>query len=351
MKTGIKYLIVAIVILNTIICMPDTIQAQSNISEDQTIKVIFETDMGNDIDDALALDMLYKYVDQKKVDLLAISTNKNNEYSARYIDIMNSWYGYPSIPVGEVKNGADSEGNPSSFPQIVCEYEISGEKVFKETHNKFLESVNLYRRILAKQPDKSVVIISVGFSTNLARLLDSPADEYSSLTGKELVTKKVKLLSTMAGNFSINPRKKEYNIITDIPAAKKVYNEWPTPIVTSPFEVGSSILFPASSIENDFKWVEYHPLVIGYINYIKMPYSRQTWDLTSVLYAVESEQNYFSVSENGIMSVDENGYTSFKKQENGNHTLLSVTPEQQKRIKHRFVELITQMPQKFLKRK
>ena len=39
------------------------------------------------------------------------------------------------------------------------------------------------RKTLAAQPDHSVVIAQVGFSTNLARLLDSPPDEYSPLTG------------------------------------------------------------------------------------------------------------------------------------------------------------------------
>ena len=38
--------------------------------------VIFDTDMGNDIDDALALDMLYKYADEGRIDLLAIPVNK-----------------------------------------------------------------------------------------------------------------------------------------------------------------------------------------------------------------------------------------------------------------------------------
>ena len=45
------------------------------------------------------------------------------------------------------------------------------------------------------------MIAQVGFSTNLARLLESPADRSSPLTGHELVERKVKLLSLMAGAF------------------------------------------------------------------------------------------------------------------------------------------------------
>jgi hypothetical protein len=73
--------------------------------------IIFETDIGNDVDDALALDMIYKYVDKKQINLLAISSNKDCEYSTEFIHIMNNWYGYPQIPIGKVINGIDSESD------------------------------------------------------------------------------------------------------------------------------------------------------------------------------------------------------------------------------------------------
>ena len=44
-------------------------------------KIILETDIGNDVDDALALDMLYKYLDAGDIDLLGITINK--EYLVR----------------------------------------------------------------------------------------------------------------------------------------------------------------------------------------------------------------------------------------------------------------------------
>ena len=62
--------------------------------------IIFETDMGNDIDDALALDILFKNMDQGNINLLGIGVHKNNPHSAEYIDIMRVWYGYKNIPIG-----------------------------------------------------------------------------------------------------------------------------------------------------------------------------------------------------------------------------------------------------------
>ena len=121
--------------------------------------------------------------------------------------------------------------------------------------------------------------------------------DISPLTGKELVAQKVKLLCTMGGCFD-NSNPLEYNIVKDIPAAQKVFAEWPTRLVTSPFEVGIKINYPASSIEKDFQWATAHPMVEAYKSYQKMPYDRPTWDLTSVLYAVEGP-SYFNISAPG----------------------------------------------------
>lgn len=311
------------------------------------ISVIFETDMGNDVDDALALDMLYKYIESGKVNLLMIGTNKVSEYSAGYLDIMNTWYSH-NIPIGTVVDGSliDNEDN---FVRATCLLEKEGVPVFERTikeHAAFPKAVALYRKTLAAQPDHSVYIISVGFSTNLAQLLDTPADEYSPLTGKELVAQKVKLLSTMMGHFT-DPDFAEFNVKCDIPAARKVIDEWPTEVVASPFELGNAILYPGSSIENDFKWTDYHPMVVGYENYLPMPYDRQTWDLTSVLYVVENDKNFFGSSGPGKIVINDNGTTNFVSDANGTQSYLKVTPEQADTIRNYFIHLITQRPEKY----
>jgi len=318
---------------------------QQNLSG---IPIIFETDMGNDIDDALALDMLYKYTDMGLVNLLGISTNKESPYSIEFLDLMNTWYGYPNIPLGKITNGADCENDAINYAKATCLYEENGKSPFKRTHKnyeKIPESPILYRELLANQPDNSVVVVSVGFSSNIARLLDTEPDQFSPLSGKELVAQKVKLLSMMAGHAA-DTTFREYNVVKDIPAAQKIFNEWPTPIVISPFEVGIAILFPATAIENNLDYASPHPLKIAYESYLDMPYDRPTWDLTSVLYAVEGAENYFDVSEWGWMVSDEYAHTRFYPDENGKHAYLSVNEEQIRNVKNRFVELISMKPKK-----
>src|SRR5690606_275877 len=120
-------------------------------------------------------------------------------YSTEYIHLMNHWYGYPDIPIGKVINGIDSENDARKYAEYVSLQKAEdGSDLFerpKFDYDVVPEAVALYREILSNQPDSSVTIVSVGFSTNVLRLLMSMPDRHSSLTGKELVAKKVKLLS------------------------------------------------------------------------------------------------------------------------------------------------------------
>ncbi|MDR1172014.1 MAG: nucleoside hydrolase [Bacteroidales bacterium] len=309
------------------------------------IPIIFETDMGNDIDDALALDMLYKYSDMGIINLLGVSTNKDSPYSIEFLDLMNTWYGYPEIPMGKITKGADCENDAINYVKATCLYREDGKPPFKRTckdYGKIPEAPQFYRKLLAEQPDNSVVLVSVGFSTNIARLLDTQPDQFSPLAGKELVAKKVKLLSMMAGN--VVDSAKEYNIVKDIPAAQKVFSEWPTPIVMSPFDVGQSVLFPAAVIENNLTYASPNPLKIAYESYLEMPYNRPCWDLTSVLYAVEGTKNYFNISGWGKIEVDDEAHTRFYPDPDGKHAYLSISEEQAETIKNRLVELVSTKP-------
>ena len=315
------------------------------------IKVIFETDMGNDIDDALALDMLYKYQDMGKAHILMISNNKPNVHTIPFLDIMNTFYGYPNIPLATVKNSKVKEPDGKSYLEIVENFSSGGFNFL--THRNELDtipdSVEKYRQILSKEKDGNVVIISVGFLTNLSNLLQSQPDQYSNLSGKDLVQKKVKLLSLMGGDFRANLKKGEFNIRYDIPSAKYVFNNWPTDIVVSTWEVGGNIIFPGSEILNKITYTTNNPLKIAYNNYLPMPYDRPTWDLTSVLYAIEQKENYFSLSPKGILTVDDLGFTKFIDNCAGNHRCLKFNKMQSVRILNRFEKLIKQTPKIYLK--
>jgi inosine-uridine nucleoside N-ribohydrolase len=193
------------------------------------------------------------------------------------------------------------------------------------------DAVSVLRRALEAEKDGSVVIVQVGFSTNLAALL--AADP-------QLVSRKVRLLSAMAGHFPLGPP--EYNVKTDVPAAQKVFSEWPSPIVFSGYEIGQALLFPAASIESDFSWVPDHPVAEAYCNYMRMPYDRPSWDLTAALYAIRPGRNYFSLSPPGRVTVDQQGQTHFAADPAGRHRYLILDDQQKARTLETLVLLASQ---------
>ena len=309
----------------------------------QRINIIFETDMGNDVDDALALDMLYKYNKQRRINLMAIMLNKEGEFPPKYIDLLNTWYGQKRIPIGVSSRDDQSIVAGANYTQVVCEeLDEKGKPLYKRSikdYSKLLPAVKLYRKLLAKAGDESVTIVSVGFSTNLALLLDTKADEYSPLTGKELIARKVKRLVAMAGHIE-NPKFAEYNVANDIASCQHVFDEWPTPIYMSPFELGLQVRYPAQSIENDFAWTKHHPIVDSYKSYLKKIEDRPTWDLTAVLYAIDPQQ-FFNVSSPGRVVVTKEGYTHYTKDVAGKHFYLFITPEQAHAILDYFVKMVS----------
>lgn len=308
------------------------------------VRLIFDTDIGNDVDDALALGMIHALQSRGECELLAVTITKDHELSAPFVDALNTFYGRGDIPIGVVRDGPTPE--PSKFTVLAAERD-GGQPRYPHdlvTGQAAPEATQLLRDVLSGQPDGSVVIAQVGFSTNLARLLDSLPDQHSPLKGQELVRKKVKMLSVMAGAFQPIQGKRhlEYNVVMDIPAAKKLAEEWPTPIVYSGFEIGLAIPYPARSIERDFGYVEHHPLSEAYYLYMPPPHNRPTWDLTSVLQVVRPDREYFGLSAPGRVTVSADGETRFVQDPTGLHRFLTASPKQVLRVREAFVFLCSQ---------
>lgn len=307
-------------------------------SKEEVAAVIFETDMGNDVDDALAADMLFKYAAQGKIRLLGMGLNKDWEDSREYLDILNTWYGCPDLPVGVVHGGASYADDENCYASRVCRLkDADGKPLFPRSKAEYAslpDAVELYRKLLSESADGTVDIVSVGFSTNLSRLLASEPDDVSPLSGKKLIEGKVRRLVVMGGNFD-GRKLTEFNIVKDIPSAKNVLENWPTEVVITPFELGERILFPGSAIEETATLT---PVTEGYKAFQAMPYDRPTWDLTAVLYAVEGP-GWFTLSPTGRVEVTEDGGTIFSEDPDGKCKYLMVSDLQADSIGKRLTEL------------
>ncbi|MCP5320227.1 MAG: nucleoside hydrolase [Pseudomonadales bacterium] len=315
------------------------------VRADDPVGLVFDTDMCGDVDDVLALGMIHAMQSRGDARLLAVTVSVDDARAAPFVDLVNTFYGRGSIPVGTVGAGGPRE-NCKYLPMV----DIRDQDRLRYPHDQagFPLATRLLRQVLAAQPDQSVVIVQVGFSTNLARLLDTPGDDISPLTGTELVKAKVRFLSLMAGAFAPvegNARYLEYNVVKDIPSCAGLVARWPTGMVFSGFEIGMAARYPGTSIERDYKYVAHHPLAEAYYLYLPPPHNRPTWDLTSVLYAVHPERGYFDLSPPGDVAVASDGFTEFTPNPQGRDHYLILPDEARKaRVLEALVQLASQPP-------
>lgn len=311
----------------------------------EPVRIIFDTDIGNDVDDVMALGIIHALETRGVCRLLAVTVTKDHPKAAAFVDVVNTFYGRGDIPIGVVRDGVTRDqgrflglaDNAATYPHDLR----SGADA--------PDAVALLRKTLAAQPDRSVTLVQVGFFTNYARLLASPADAIAPLTGRELIQKKVTRLSVMAGAFQPIPRSNrflEFNVKEDVRSAQQLAKEWPTPIVWSGFEIGVAATYPHQSIEHDFEYVAHHPVKDAYYLYEPPPHDRPTWDLTAVLAALRPDGGYFTLSPSGRVDVEADGFTRFvaDPQGQGRDRFLTMTPPQAERVREAFVWLTSTPP-------
>ena len=192
----------------------------------QPIRIVFDIDMESDVDDVRALAMLHGFANRGDAEILATISSSLNPWSAPTIDVINTYFGRPYILIGNVKTLGVYRN--SKYAKTISEKYPQDTGLGENAPDANL----IYRKVLSRQPDNCVVIVTVGYLTNLSRLLNTEADENSPLSGKELVAKKVKHLVCMGGRYPLeqNPRKWG-NFKPDPQAIRHVANDWPTRII------------------------------------------------------------------------------------------------------------------------
>nr|WP_237226027.1 nucleoside hydrolase [Rubinisphaera sp. JC750] len=320
----------------------------SSATAGEPVHVIFDTDITGDVDDVLALAMLHTLADRDECVLEAVTISKINPLAAPFVDAVNTYYGRPDIPIGVTR---DAQRRDSKYLHIV-EQKVNGQ--FRYPHDLLSgddapDAVTVLRKTLAAAEDHSLVLIQVGLAANVADLLESPADDISPLTGVELVRQKVKLLSVMAGAFRAvrnNTHFLEANVRNGIGSMQRLADQWPddVPVIWSDFLIGIAAAYPRESIKRDFEYEPGHIVKEAYLAYCGPEHDRPTWDLTSVLYAVRPEDDYFGLSETGKVTVEKDGFTRFEPKPNGRDRYLTMSPKQTIRVVEALRYLVSQPP-------
>ena len=280
--------------------------------------IIFDTDMGGDCDDVGALFIVHGAIERGEAKLIATMGCTSSDAIAPCLDAINTWFGRPEIPVGTLKD-LGFHADPGYPGELIRRYPHKF-----PSGKDYPDAVVLYRQILAKQPDGSVLVVAVGMLRNLANLLKSGPDPVSPLEGRALVAMKVKRLVVMGGKYppfaSRNDKDGEYNFVQDAPSTALVCATWPTPILFNG-EGGST----NSGRRVTFELPEHNPLSMAYRCYPNVGYAgdRLSWDPITALVTVRGAAPWFRVVSDGVnVADDKTGVNKWQEGADRGHSYL-----------------------------
>ena len=287
-------------------------------------KVIIDADIDSDVDDVGALAMLLNLHKTGKIELIGVIVTSDDPYAPVCAAAINTYYGYPEIPVGFLKN-QPKLNNHSRYTKFLADEFPSELKSWQDAEN----AATIYRKLLAENPDEAVIIITIGHLTSLQQLLQSPPDQISNLNGKKLVQKKVSKWICMGGQY---PSGKEANFYRPDPAST-VYcvKNWKKDVIFCGWEAGNLIITGGSWLKENLH--AKHPVYRAYELYNNFA-GRQSWDQLAVLQLIDSENEYFSFIK-GRCIVAPDGSNTWETGMKGKHRYLVLNPEiEAKEISH-----------------
>ena len=307
------------------------------------VKVFFDTDMETDCDDAGALAVLHTLADRGECEILATVTSVRDVNSIATVDAINRYRGRPVLPLGMVHGAGVLEKSKfagsiaKEFPHRV------------QAAAEIAESVLVYRDVLEKQADHSVVIVTVGYLTNLKNLLQLPASD-SHASGLDLIQSKVARWVCMGGNFIGSPPKDDLklgnvNFQRDATSAHFVIHHWPGEIdfagrevcsVPSGLQIGKELATTPAD----------NPVRRAYEHYFGgEAKNRHVADLATVLFAVRGLSDCWDISEPGRMELKEDMSFEWQFTTEGKQRYLLKKPNNDRHVEAVLNELLIASPQ------
>jgi len=302
------------------------------------VKILFDTDMTTDCDDAGAMAVLHTLADRGECQILATVTSVRDPLALATVDVINRYRGRPDLPLGWVKG----EGvlMPSKFTA-----RLAADFPHRVTSpESFPDAVEVYREILTNQPDRSVVLVTVGYLTNVSRFLQSPG-------GTELARTKVAKWVCMGGNFIGDPPEDDLklgnvNFQRDAASAHNAIHQWPGEIVFAGREVCSvpSGLAIGASLANT---PADNPVRRAYEHYFGgTAKDRHVADLAAVLYAVRGLTDCWDLSAPGRMDLREDMTFAWVSDRAGRQKYLLKEESNDRHIERVLNELLVAPPRR-----
>ena len=294
-------------------------------------KIIFDTDIGCDCDDAAALALALELMDAGECELHAQTHCTMSEEAPGCIEAMLVYYGHPEVPVGTFREGDGIR--PSEWHDVYASDVALAYDTRYRRRERYENTVALLRRTLARTEGKAT-LVATGSLASLERLLESGPDEHSPLSGAELVGQKVERAVCMAGRFKEAwPEpvvlgdgyvvEAEWNVKCDIPAAQTVCGRWPAELIFCSFEIGLKMITCGGLQQRGAKD---NPVRLCYESWSRKDgggaVGRESWDGATMLYAIRPDAGYWDLYPHGKICVDDEGRSSWKEEAGGKQSFL-----------------------------
>ncbi len=316
----------------------------------EPVRIIFDTDMGSDCDDAGALAVLHVYADRGLAEIIGcIYSSGKVPYGAGVVQAINVYYGRPDIPVGAAHD--DKVGDPvdkMTAEKLAKDTAAYGNTIIRNSDAEEMTSLN--RRLLAAQNDKSVVYLTVGHTKGLHDLLVSAPDAASPLSGRKLIQAKIKkwvALGALGANNKEGHFRKDWNFYFNntAPYTKHLVDNFPAPAFY--VDAGDDVLTgkglkhapPGSIVRTayrDWLWSYEKKTLDG---------QRPSWDLIAAFYAVNGLGDFLVDQGHGWLEFDvEKGARWIKGQRQYQQTFISQKPGISSRLADYLNDLLAAAP-------
>jgi inosine-uridine preferring nucleoside hydrolase len=299
-------------------------------------KIIFDADIDTDCDDAGALAVLHALADRGEAEILATVVSSRYSWSVPCVEAINRYYGRADIPIGAPKTAwADTGHRGSPYAKQISEQFATRYKSNEDAP----DAVDVYRRVLAAQDDGSVVIVTVGYLTNLRDLLASKPDAASPLDGPALIRKKVRSWVCTGGAYPKNLNPAVCGNYTPDPSSTVIaIRDWPDPIVFTGLgdDILTGSLLHTTPANN--------PVRRAYKLLLRDVKTRPSWDLIGVLVAVRSKADFWTIRTGGHYHIFDNGTYEWRKGPEKNHRVIELKIGSEKRLTETLDQLMIQAP-------
>ena len=265
-------------------------------------RVLLDTDIGPDCDDAGALAVLFSLQKKTGFEIAGIVNCTSNPWGAGAVDAIRAFYGIPEFSIGEFRR--------RPFLPDHAKYNRALAERFSPAYRRgetFQDSAEVYRKALEESPDLGLTVVTIGQFNALADAMRLFPD---------LFRRKLGALISMAGEYPAC--RNEYNISCDAESAAYVFTHASCPVILSGHEIGYAFEtgFPDGIERPD------NPVWLAYRLWTDGGTVRWSWDLTTVYYAVMGPETWFGFSPPLFVDVAPDGSSASREDANGSARFL-----------------------------